>query len=76
MAQYGSTDPFTQALLDTVIEANLMLKYWKTICKATLSGGDYLLWSSKWLDTSKKTAMMIAQAGNADWDLNMLLREG
>uniref|UniRef100_UPI00402B82DD LOW QUALITY PROTEIN: endogenous retrovirus group K member 10 Gag polyprotein-like n=1 Tax=Arvicanthis niloticus TaxID=61156 RepID=UPI00402B82DD len=76
VSQYGPDCPFTQALLDTVVEANLMPQDWKTLCKATLSGGDYLLWSSEWRDASKKTAMMNAQAGNADWDFNMLLGEG
>jgi hypothetical protein len=39
--------PFTQALLDTVMESNLPPppQDWKTLCKATLSGGDFLLWS-------------------------------
>ena len=45
-------------------------------CKVTLPGGDYLLWSSEWHDASKRTAMMNAQAGNTDWDINMLLGEG
>ena len=43
VAQYGPTAPFTQALLDTVIESNLTPQDWKTRCKATLSGGDFLL---------------------------------
>jgi hypothetical protein len=34
-----------------------------------------LLWDSEWLDTSKKTANLNAQAGNSDWDSNMLLGE-
>ena len=41
MAQYGPTAPFTQALQDTVIESNLTPQDWKTLCKATLSGGDF-----------------------------------
>jgi hypothetical protein len=35
-----------------------------------------LLWDSEWRDTSKKTAALNAQAGNLDWDSNMLLGEG
>lgn len=38
VAQYGPIAPFTQALLDTVMEAHLTPQDWKTVCKATLSG--------------------------------------
>ena len=36
-----------QALLDTVMKTNLTPQDWKTMCKATLSGGDHLLWISE-----------------------------
>ena len=48
VAQYGPTCPFTQTLLDTVMESHLTPQDWKTLCKATLSGGDFLLWNSEW----------------------------
>ena len=76
VAQYGPIAPFTQALLDTVMESNLTPQDWKTLCKATLSGGDFLLWSSEWREASKKTAALNAQTGNPDWGINMLLGEG
>ena len=76
VAQYGPTAPFTRALLDTVMESNLTPQDWKTLCKATLSGGDFLLWDSEWREASKKTAALNAQTGNPDWDINMLLGEG
>jgi hypothetical protein len=76
VAQYGLTAPFTQALLDTVMESHLNPQDWKTLCKATLSGGDFLLLNSKWQDASKRTDALNAQTGNPDWDVNMLLREG
>lgn len=41
--QYGPSAPFTQALLDTVVESHLTPLDWKTLSKATLSGGDFLL---------------------------------
>jgi hypothetical protein len=47
VVQYGPTAPFTQALLDTVMESHLTPQDWKTLCKATLSGGDFLLWKSE-----------------------------
>ena len=76
VAQYALLAPFTQALLDTVMESNLTPLDWKTLCKAPSSGGYVLLWSSEWCEASKRTATMNAQAGNPDWDTNMLLGEG
>mgnify|MGYP002472341984 CR=1 FL=1 len=76
VVQYIPSAPFTQALLDTVVESHLTPLDWKTLCKATLSGGDFLLWDSEWRETSKKTAILNAQTGNPDWDSNMLLGEG
>ena len=74
--QYGPSAPFTQALLDTIVESHFTPLDWKTLSKATLSGGDFLLWDSEWQDASKKTAALNAQAGKLDWDSNMLLGEG
>ena len=74
--QYGSSAPFTQALLDTVVESHLTPLDWKTLCKATLSGGDFLLWDSKWREASKKPAALNDQTSNPDWDSNMLLGDG
>jgi hypothetical protein len=76
VAQYGPTAPFTQALLDTVMESNLTPQDRKTLCNATLPGGDFLLWSSDWQEASKRTAVLNAQTGNPDWDTDMLLGEG
>jgi hypothetical protein len=53
VVQYDLSAPFTQALLDTVMESHLIPLDWKTLCKATLSG-DFLLWDSEWRDTSIK----------------------
>ena len=47
VVQYGPSAPFTQALLDTVMESHLTPIDWKIPCKATLSG-DFLLWDSEW----------------------------
>jgi hypothetical protein len=63
-------------LLDPVMESHLTPLDWKTLCKATLSGGDFLLWDSEWRDASKKAASLNAQTGNPDWDSNMLLGDG
>ena len=50
VAQYGPTAPFTQALLDTVMESHLTPPLTPYPCQdwKTLSGRDFLLWSSEW----------------------------
>jgi hypothetical protein len=58
------------------MESHLTPQDWKTLCKATLSGGHFLLCDSEWQETSKKSAASNAQTGNPDWDSNMLLGEG
>jgi hypothetical protein len=58
------------------MESHLTPQDWKTLYKATLSGGDDLLWNSEWEEASKRTAALNAQTGNPDWDVNMLLGEG
>ena len=69
VTQYRPTAPFTQYLVvDTVMNTKLTLQDWKTICKATFSGGNFLLWSFEWCETSN--------AGNLDWNINKLLRKG
>ena len=68
--------PFTQALLDTVMESNLTPQDWRTLCKATLSGGDFLLWISEWREASKRTAAVNPQAGHPEWNADVLLGEG
>ena len=45
VVQYSPSAPFTQALLDTVMESHLTPLDWKTLCKATLSRRDFLHWS-------------------------------
>ena len=76
VVQYSPSAPFTQALLDMVVESHLTPLDWKTLCKATLSGGDFLLWDSEWRDASKKAANLNAQTSNPYWYNNMLLGDG
>jgi hypothetical protein len=75
VVQYGPSAAFTQALLDSVMESHLTPLDWKTLCKATLSREDFLLWDSEWREASKKAATLNAQTGNPEWDSNMLLGE-
>ena len=49
-AQYGPTAPFTQATIENLGGQNLTPNDWKQIARACLSGGDYLLWKSKFTE--------------------------
>lgn len=55
--QYGPTAPFTLALLETV-SANTPLtpKGWIMITKASLTGEDYLLWKTEFVDQCEQQA--------------------
>ena len=55
-ATYGATAPYTFTLLDA-LAAKWMTPYdWRTVAKACLSGGQYLLWRMKYEDLAKKQA--------------------
>lgn len=56
-AQYGSTAPFTLELLETVsTNTALTPKDWIMITKASLTGGDYLLWKAEFIDQCEQQA--------------------
>ena len=57
------------------MDSNLTPHDWKTLCKSTLSKGDFLHYSSEWCEVSKRNAWINAQTSNPDWDANMLLGE-
>ena len=55
-ALYGATAPYTLTLLDA-LAARWMIPYdWKTVAKASLSGGQYLLWRAEYEDLARKQA--------------------
>uniref|UniRef100_A0A5F4W7C0 Retroviral nucleocapsid Gag protein p24 C-terminal domain-containing protein n=1 Tax=Callithrix jacchus TaxID=9483 RepID=A0A5F4W7C0_CALJA len=75
VAQYGATAPYTTAILESVAENWLTPGDWQTLARATLSGGDYLLWKSEFYECCKETARHNAQANN-NWNFDMLAGEG
>ena len=75
VAQYGATASYTTAILDSVAENWLTPGDWHTLARATLSGGDYLLWKSEYIENCKDTARRNAQAENG-WNFEMLAGEG
>lgn len=55
-AQYGATAPFTIATMETVASLALPPQDWKTMCKAVLTGGDYLLWLAEFYENCDRQA--------------------
>ncbi|XP_029794357.1 endogenous retrovirus group K member 10 Gag polyprotein-like [Suricata suricatta] len=74
VSQYGSGAPYTIALLESLTVTWLTPSDWQTVCKAVLSGGDYLLWKSEYADFCRDTARRNMQANNGI-TLDMLLGE-
>ncbi|XP_066100423.1 endogenous retrovirus group K member 10 Gag polyprotein-like [Saccopteryx bilineata] len=75
VAQYGATAPYTMAILESIAEHWLTPRDWQTLARATLAGGDYLLWKSKYVEVCRDTARRNAQANNG-WTFDMLIGEG
>lgn len=75
VAQYGATAPYTMAIVESVAENWLTPGDWRSLARATLWGGDYLLWKSEYVENCRDTARRNAQAGN-NWTYDMLAGEG
>jgi hypothetical protein len=50
VVQYGATAPFTLGIIESLVDEALPPSDWKTMAKACLAGGDYLLWKSEFQD--------------------------
>ncbi|XP_036114163.1 endogenous retrovirus group K member 5 Gag polyprotein-like [Molossus molossus] len=75
VVQYGATAPYTMAILESVTDQWLTPSDWQTLARATLSGGDYLLWRSEYVEVCRDMARRNAQANNG-WNFDMLIGEG
>lgn len=76
VVDYGAHAPFTVALLESFAELNLIPNDWMQLCRACLSGGDYLLWRGEMQENCKKTADKNAEAGFPQNNLDKLTGEG
>ena len=74
-AQYGATAPFTTALIDTIAGEALPPSDWKSIARACLNGGDYLMWKSDFYERAAEQAEENA-AHNIPIGYDMLVGEG
>ena len=73
---YGAHAPFTVALLGSFAELNLIPSDWMQLCRACLSGGNYLLWRGDMQENCKKTTRNNAIAGFPQHNLDMLTGKG
>ena len=75
MSQYGTTLPFTLAILKSAAEEWLTPGDWKTLVRAVLSSGDHLILKSEYLENCKEMTKRNVQAGNA-WSFDAFLGKG
>ena len=76
VAAYGAQGPFTLAMVESFSALNLTPSDWQQLCRAVLSGGDYLLWRGEYQENCKQTAQLNALAGQAQRNLDMLTGAG
>ncbi|XP_042521622.1 endogenous retrovirus group K member 10 Gag polyprotein-like [Dipodomys spectabilis] len=74
-AQYGPTAPFTQVILEILSTDALCPNDWKQLARAYLSGGDYLLWKSEFVEQCQATAE-VNRANNIPTTFAELAGEG
>lgn len=53
---YGPTAPYTPAILESLSDRWLTPNDWLTLARATLSGGDYVLWRTEFVENCRETA--------------------
>lgn len=78
-AQYGATAPFTVSILESLCDQAITPNDWRTLARACLSGGDYLLWKSEFQEHAREQARRnhrLGQNPQQNWGFEMLLGEG
>ncbi|XP_063108054.1 endogenous retrovirus group K member 6 Gag polyprotein-like [Cavia porcellus] len=75
VSQYGPTAAYTIAVLDSLTQGWIIPNEWKDLAKATLSGGNYLLWRSEFFYQCEDIARDNAALPNP-WTLAMLTGTG
>lgn len=73
---YGPHAPFTIAILESFSASNCTPSDWMQLCRAALSGGDYLIWRSEFQEHCQTTANRNAAAGFPARNLEMLTGSG
>ena len=57
-------------MVESLAASNLTPSDWQQLCRAVLSGGDYLLWRGEYQENCLQTARLNAQAGLAQHNLD------
>lgn len=76
VSTYGPQSAFTVSLVETIGQQNLLPIDWTNLAKATLSGGQYLMWKTTWQELSFETARRNAASGNPQITIEMLMGTG
>lgn len=71
---YGPVAPFTITLLESYTEEWLLPREFYQLAKATLTGGDYVLWRSEATDAAQEIALKNRrQPATREWTARMIL---
>lgn len=73
---YGTQAPFTVSLLESFGPLNLTPSDWQQLCRAALSGGDFLVWREEFQEKCFQTAQLNTQARQPQRNLKMLTGTG
>lgn len=73
---YGAQAPFTLSLMESFVPLNLAPGDWQQLCRAALSGGDYLIWRGEFQERCSQTAQRNVQAGQPQRNVEMLTGSG
>ncbi|KAL6040765.1 hypothetical protein STEG23_017473, partial [Scotinomys teguina] len=73
---YGTHAPFTLAIFESFTALHCAPCDWQQLCRAALSGGDYLLWRSEFQELCQQIANQNAAAGFPGRNLDMLTGTG
>lgn len=71
---YGPTAPYTLAILEGLSDRWLTPNDWLTLARATLSGGDFVLWRTEFAENCRETAQRNAENRTSrSWTRDKLL---
>lgn len=57
VTSYGPTAPFTLSLIENLSERWLVPNDWYFLARATLTGGDYMLWKTEFAENCREIAL-------------------
>ncbi|XP_015338814.1 endogenous retrovirus group K member 6 Gag polyprotein-like [Marmota marmota marmota] len=73
---YGPHAPFTLTLFESFSASQLIPNDWQQLCRAVLSGGDFLLWKSEYHERCRELAQINLNAGHQRRNAEMLTGTG